>query len=138
MTTQINHQLINRGKFKCYAKNKLDRAIHNAYLKFKKNRDGFNTFQNILVHVQQNAKLINFSTDPGKLWPEACSYVQGISNLSYFYRYFIRPIYTWQPKDESRRNVFASLKKHIIQLLRIGFGALRNSLQVLNLKQRAK
>jgi hypothetical protein len=92
----------------------LDRAIHNAYLKFKKNRDGFNTFQNILVHVQQNAKLINISIDPGKLWPEACSYVQGISNLSYFYRDFIRPIYTWQPKDESRRNVFASLVHHLL------------------------
>ncbi|MGD8834907.1 MAG: hypothetical protein PVJ19_08210 [Desulfobacteraceae bacterium] len=114
MTNQINHQFINQGKFKNYAKHQLDRAIHNAYLKFKKNKDGFNTFQNILVHVQQNAGLMNISIDPGKLWPEACSYVQGIFNLSYFHRDFIRPIYTWQPKDESSRNVFASLVHHLL------------------------
>ena len=71
MTNQINHQLINQGKFKYYAKNQLDRAIHNAYLKLKNNRDGFNIFRNLLVYVQQNSQLINISIDPGKLWPDA-------------------------------------------------------------------
>jgi phage tail tube protein FII len=56
MTTQINHKLINQGKFKCYAKNKLDKAIHNAYLKFKKNRDGFNTFQNIALMIRSKGR----------------------------------------------------------------------------------
>jgi hypothetical protein len=78
MKSKMNHQLNNQGKFKFFAKKQLDKAIHKAYSKMKKNRDGFNTFRNILVYVQQNSRLINISIDPGKLWPDACSYVQGI------------------------------------------------------------
>ena len=114
MNSKLNHQLINQEKFKIFAKKQLDRTIHNAYLKLKKNRDGFNTFRNILVYVQQNSRLINISIDPGKLWPDACSYVQGILNLSYFHRDFIRPIHTWKPKDESRRIVFGSMVHHLL------------------------
>jgi hypothetical protein len=114
MTSQNNYQLINQGKFKYYAKTQLDRAIHNAYSEFKKNRDGLNVFRDLLVYVQQNSKLINISIDPGKLWPDACSYIQGILNLSYFHRDFIRPIYTWKPKDEGSRNVFSSLVHHLL------------------------
>ncbi len=51
MTNQINQQ----GKNKRYAKNKLDRAIHEAFLNLKWDHDHFTAFQKILIHVQQTA-----------------------------------------------------------------------------------
>lgn len=111
--------MIYQKKFKRYSKNKIDKAIHRVYSKLKKDKGIFDAFQKLLIHVQQNSRLIDISTDPGNQWPEACSYVQGISNLAYYYRAFLRSIDTWQPTEKNNRNVFASLIHHLLGKYRI-------------------
>lgn len=102
------------NKYKYFAKRQVDEAIGKAFSLIKSNPGSHNAFQDLLFHVRQRTGLLKTRFDPRRLWPEACIYILGLQNLSAHYTDFIRPVQTWKPAEESKRQIFASLAHHLL------------------------
>ena len=117
MSSLIRKRKIHTNSFnsrKFFAKRQVERAIRSAFSVFENNSASRNVFQDLLLHVRLHTGLLKTSLDHHRLWPEACTYILGLQNLSAHCNDFIRPVQTWKPIGQSRRRIFASLAHHLL------------------------